>query len=861
MSAPSDFSGDDRIASLKNALTERYRLEREIGAGGMATVYLAEDVRHHRKVAIKVLHPELSAVLGPDRFLKEIELTASLQHPHILPLFDSGSAEGKLWYAMPFIDGETLRTRLQREHQLPISDALRIASEAADALDYAHRRGVVHRDIKPENILLHDGHALVADFGIALAVEQAGGARMTQTGLSLGTPAYMAPEQAMGERSIDARADIYALGAVTYEMLAGEPPFTGPTAQAILAQVITAEPRSLSLQRKSVPASADAAVRTALEKLPADRFASAKEFADALTRPTESVGATRPAGAWRRGPPRWRVLALGCAALVAASMGAFLLGTRRRVTSVPAEFRQVTFATQAIATARFAADGRTIVFDAMRESSVPTIYIIRPDYPDARPLGLDDAHLLAVSSKNELAVLTGARFLAHRLFIGTLARMSLEGGTPREMLDSVREADWSHDGSSLAIIHVVGGHDRLEYPVGTVLFDTPGYLSDLRVSPDGERVAFFDHSTRFPYDDRGGVDVIDRARHRSVLAKDFSGEEGLAWSADGKSVLFSASEGPRLQIHEVDLGGRVHIALPTPGTMMMQDVSRAGRWLAIREDRGFQVHAHVAGRVGDLDLSWLDQSVTSALSHDGKLLGLTDASEFASADYATIVRKTDGSPAVRLGDGWITAFTPDGQWAVTIVPSASPQLRLYPVGTGDTRRLDFGAFEALSDARVWGPGADSTVACGTMSGHVPRCYLRTTSASMWQPVADDGADHAFVSPDGHLVFTTSPDGSNLLYDLRTSSGRPVRGLRAGDQVLRWSPDGKSLWVWQTDTLPIVIDRLDIATDQRARLTTFVPQSGQGVMHTVDVSLADDPHVYSYGSRVVRSQLFQIEVSR
>ena len=435
---PPAFAGDERISSLAAALTERYRLEREIGAGGMATVYLAEDVRHHRKVAIKVLHPELSAVLGPDRFLKEIELTASLQHPHILPLFDSGSADGKLWYAMPFIEGETLRTRLQREHQLPIGDAMRIASEAADALDYAHRRGVVHRDIKPENILLHDGHALVADFGIALAVEQAGGARMTQTGLSLGTPAYMAPEQAMGERSVDARADIYALGAVTYEMLVGEPPFTGPTAQAILAQVITAEPRSLTIQRKSVPASVDAAVRTALEKLPADRFASAKEFADALARASDPVRTPRGDSVERRrGLPVWALAAEG-AVLVAASVAAFQFGAHRRVATLPVVFQQVTFADQAIAAARFAADGRTIVFDAMRRSSTPAIYVIRPDYPEARPLGLDDAHLLAVSSKNELAVLTGARFLAHRLFIGTLARMPLEGGTPRDARQRTR---------------------------------------------------------------------------------------------------------------------------------------------------------------------------------------------------------------------------------------------------------------------------------------------------------------------------------------------------------------------------------------------------------------------------------------
>ena len=858
MSSPSDFSGDDRISSLADALTERYRIEREIGAGGMATVYLAEDVRHHRKVAIKVLHPELSAVLGPERFLKEIELTASLQHPHILPLFDSGSADGKLWYAMPFIEGETLRTRLQREHQLPIGDAMRIASEAADALDYAHRRGVVHRDIKPENILLHDGHALVADFGIALAVEQAGGSRMTQTGLSLGTPAYMAPEQAMGERSVDARADIYALGAVTYEMLAGEPPFTGPTAQAILAQVITAEPRSLTTQRRSVPASVDAAVRTSLEKLPADRFASAKEFADALARPADSARTQREDSAVRHRLQSSWVLPAGCATFVAALVIGFLLGMRRHAVTAPAAFRQVTFAIQTIANARFAADGRTVVFDAMHQNHLPSIYIIRPDYPEARSLGLDDAHLLAVSSKNELAVLTGARYVAHRLFIGTLARMPLEGGTPREMLDSVREADWSPDGASLAVIRVVGGRDRLEYPAGTVLFDTPGYLSDLRVSPDGDRVAFFDHSTRSPYDDRGGVDVVDRGRHRTVLAKDFSGEEGLAWSADGRSILFSASEGPHLQIHAVGLDAAVRLALPTPGTMMIQDVSDAGRWLAIREDRQFQVYAHPPGRTDDLDLSWLDQSVTSRMSRDGRLVGLTDASEFASADYATIVRKTDGSPAVKMGDGWISDFTADGRWVVTVVPSTPPQLRLYPVGPGETRELDSGSFEALSDARVWGADADSVLACGTMSGHLPRCYLRTSAVGAWRPVTADGADHGQMSSDGHLLLSTWTDGSRHLVDLRTDIVQSLSGLHGDDEVIRWSPDGKSLWVWKPDTLPVSVDRVDIATGRRSHLTTFVPQMGKGVMRITNVSLADDPRVYSYETIVQPSQLFVIE---
>jgi len=273
---------DVKGSALADALRERYLLERELGAGGMATVYLAQDVRHHRRVALKVLKPELAAVIGAERFLHEIETTANLQHPHILPLHDSGEVAGTAFYVMPYVEGESLRDRLTREKQLPIDTVVRIAGEVASALDYAHRKGVIHRDIKPENILLHEGQALVADFGIALAVSTAGGSRMTETGLSLGTPHYMSPEQATGEREITGRSDVYALGCVVYEMLTGDPPFTGSTAQAIVAQVVTETPRPLTPRRHTIPPHLEAAVLRALEKLPADRFASAAEFAQAV---------------------------------------------------------------------------------------------------------------------------------------------------------------------------------------------------------------------------------------------------------------------------------------------------------------------------------------------------------------------------------------------------------------------------------------------------------------------------------------------------------------------------------------------------------------------------------------------------
>lgn len=334
---------------LNRALDGRYAIQRELGAGGMATVYLARDLKHDRPVALKVLRPELAAVIGAERFLTEIKTTANLQHPHILSLFDSGSADGQLFYVMPYVEGETLRARLQRETQLPVADAVRLATEVAGALEYAHRHGVVHRDIKPENILLQDGTALVADFGIALAVQEAGAERMTQTGMSLGTPAYMSPEQAMGQRSIDARSDIYALGAVTYEMLIGEPPFTGPNAQAIVAKVITESPKDLSAQRPSVPPHVAAAVEHALEKLPADRFPSAREFAEALQGRLLTTGSqTRAVGDRVRTASSRRRLAFAAAIGIAVALAGgtgWLVGNRgaagtdvvRLAMSVPAD--------------------------------------------------------------------------------------------------------------------------------------------------------------------------------------------------------------------------------------------------------------------------------------------------------------------------------------------------------------------------------------------------------------------------------------------------------------------------------------------------------------------------------------------
>jgi Tol biopolymer transport system component len=416
---------------LREALSDRYEIERELGAGGMATVYLANDLRHHRRVAIKVLRPELAAVIGADRFLAEIRTTANLQHPHILPLFESGHTDSFLFYVMPFVEGESLRDRLQREKQLPVGEAVRIAKEVASALDYAHRHGVIHRDIKPENILIHDGQALVADFGIALAASKAGGGRMTETGMSLGTPHYMSPEQAMGEREITARSDVYALGAVTYEMLSGEPPFTGPTAQAIVAKVMTEEPRALHLSRKTIPEEVEDAVRRALEKLPADRFESAAAFATALTqtgvatqartsssRAATTRGAVKP---WRD----WRILVAGGALLLIGAaggwasrrapetgrpVGRFRIPVEEGISPVPANVLAIS------------EDGSAIVYAGRTGTGERQLYIRRIDALAANPIpGTRGATFPVLSPDGRQVGYVGA---------GGFFRTSVDGGSP-----------------------------------------------------------------------------------------------------------------------------------------------------------------------------------------------------------------------------------------------------------------------------------------------------------------------------------------------------------------------------------------------------------------------------------------------
>jgi len=435
----------NEIATLSAALAGRYEIEREIGQGGMAVVYLARDVRHARRVALKVVHPDLAAALGAERFVAEITTTANLQHPHILPLHDSGDAAGNLFYVMPFIEGESLRDRLTREQLLPVDDAVRIAREVLSALDYAHRHGVVHRDIKPENVLLHDGSALVADFGIALAVSAAGGPRMTQTGLSLGTPSYMSPEQAMGERVIDGRTDIYAVGAMLYEMLIGEPPFTGPTAQAIVSRVLSEEPRSPTSQRKMVPPNVDAAVRKALQKVPADRFASAADMSVALGSAAFGVesGTLEPTTKDRRGTRRRTIAIVAGAAIVFGGAGAVVarLTAPNPPGGVPAQFSFAfpSYTDRNLLSVAVSPDGSRIVFTGL--DSTGSLVLM------ARTLNAEAIAAIPNSRQASRPIFSPDSRQIAFLQDGALRRVFVDGGSAQTLLAAAANAtaSWLSD--------------------------------------------------------------------------------------------------------------------------------------------------------------------------------------------------------------------------------------------------------------------------------------------------------------------------------------------------------------------------------------------------------------------------------
>ena len=801
---------------LTAALAGRYRLERELGQGGMATVYLAHDLRHDRKVALKVLRPELSAILGAERFLAEIKTTANLQHPHILGLFDSGEADGLVFYVMPYVEGESLRARLSREKQLPVDEAVRIAREVADALDYAHRHGVVHRDIKPENILLHDGRAMVADFGIALAAARSdGGTRMTETGMSLGTPHYMSPEQAMGEREITAKSDVYALGCVTYEMLTGEPPFTGPTAQAIIARVMTEEPRSLTIQRKTIPPHVEAATLTALSKLPADRFATAAQFAEALSRPGATTVVTPAArhAVGRVSTMRARAIAitpwiLAVLALAGAAWAWWARSPRQATSWQYISFGDDLVPTTGITPLALSPDGTTL---AVRDNAQNgRIWIKRRGDLHAVALPGTERAQLPVFSPDGQWIAFQADGRIRKIRPG-------EGG-------AVTLAD------SVTLNLGLGGAAWLDD--GTLIYPGPGFSELSRVSAAGGAstvvmrdsvLAGFGFGNLMPLPGSRGVlftactsgcvsmsvHLLDLRTGRQRLLLD--NVVSASYLPTGH-LLYVRRDGTALAA-PFDLG---KLAITGPAVPVLDNVqvnngtaflttSRTGT-LAYMQGSGAQTETGVVrvtreGVAAPIDSSWHGGFNSLALSPDGRRLAIGVG--LATGTLGIWIKQLDRGPFTRLtfgGQDRRPVWSPDGQVVAFVRDSLGTSSIFERRADGSTPDRLLARLDRQVQEASWSPDGRwlllRTDNGGRGAGDI--VGVRTNGDTTPVPlVASEFTElHPAVSPDGHwLAYASVESGVNEIYvrPFPATTGGRWQASNGGGLQPRWSSDGRELF--------------------------------------------------------------------
>jgi serine/threonine-protein kinase len=774
---------------LSTALADRYRLDRELGQGGMATVYLAEDLKHHRKVAVKVLRPELAAVLGAERFLREIETTAQLNHPHILPLYDSGAAGGFLYYVMPYVEGESLRDRLNREKQLPLDDALSIAREVADALSFAHSRGIVHRDIKPENILLASHHAVVADFGIAKAVTDAGATRLTATGMSIGTPMYMSPEQAAGESDLDGRSDLYSLACVLYEMLAGQPPFTGATAANVVHQHLTAEARPISQLRPAVPAAIADVLARALAKNPADRFSPAGQFAVALT---TSAGAVMPA---RSGPSRGVVM-IGAAGILVAIAAVVVVS--RRSAEAPAvtvgHTVQVTREPGLEIDPALSPDGATLAY-ASGPTNAMQIYVRQVS--GGRPVALTsdttenfrwprwspDGSQIAYQSNDGILVvpaLGGAPRQVTRLDSGTV-QFSSGWGTP------IVGFDWSPDGSRIAWTL---GYNTEQVTVTTVSsgailkLPAPGAAFSPAWSPDGRSIAVAAGNAVFVF----GTGYFANAGPSEIwlvhldgttptrITTDSSLNTAPQWSPDGHELYWISDRDGSRDVYRQRLGGN---GAPE-GVPQRLTTGTDAQGLSLSRRGGRMAYSRLSTWSG----LW---SIPVPAHGPVSIRGAT--------------RITTGNETIEDLD-----VSPDGRWLVFDSDrGGNPDLYVMPAAGGEARQITTDPAGDFSGD--WSPDG-RRILFHSVRGGIRNIYsvdADGTNLRQWTSGPGEKLDPDWA-PDGQqVIYEVLGEGNDTashgLAVLRLAdSARPdLIPIIVGD-FAHWSPDGRSILYHSPDGL-------------------------------------------------------------
>src|SRR5579864_3489269 len=830
-----------------------YRILEKIGSGGMGEVFRARDERLGRDVALKLIRPASSD--NPDhlrRFEQEARAAAALNHPNILAIYDVGFEGSVPYIVSELLEGKNLRQRLQ-EGPIPVKEAAGYALQIAHGLTAAHERLIVHRDLKPENLFLtNDGRVKILDFGVAKLQAPAADDRsiesmttVTKQGAMIGTVAYMSPEQ-LRAKPIDNRSDIFSFGAILYEMMSGSRAFRGETEVDTITAVLREEPSTVNLEEAGIPTGYWDIIQHCLEKDPENRFQSAKDLAFAL----QTLSGSSPLridSSSKKNPRSLGTLPWALVAVLAVATALLAITQLLRTSLPPPVYRRLTFEAGTVYSARFAPDGQSIVYSAAWNDKPVQLFSTVGNSLLAQPLNLSDANLLAISPNNELAVvLHGTHNGQLETVGGMLARTPLAGGSPKELLANVRWADWDAQGN-LAEVNYVDGHSRLEYPIGKTLYQSEGWISNIRFSPQGDRIAFMDHPAL--WDNRGKVCVTDIAGHVQVLTGEYESEQGVAWQPSGKEIWFTAiEEGTNLNLKAVTLSGRIRNVLDLPMGITLQDIAPDGNALVALNSKRLGMAFGTLGSKEDVELSWHDWNVAKDISPDGKFVLFEDASEAAGPAYAVALRKVDGTLPVRLGDGSAGGLSPDGKWAISVSTGQPQQITLLPIGAGQPRPVDISGLEHIHNG--WARflvDSRRIIANGNEPAHATRCYVLEIEGGKPKAVTPEGTVCGPSSPDNRFVVGVGPNSAVAIYPIEGGSPRLVPGLDAGFLPVQWSSDGSVLYGYHVGELPSRIYKARIDTGKQTRVQELRPSVPAGVVTVAPVVANRDGtrFVYSY----------------